>query len=121
MRAPLFIVLHNDITELPLKGYITLSADNTTLAETADLYEERERNTNRDLMLINEWLIKNGLIFNLNKCNYIVMGRLSKDLNLNIKVGENFPQKSGHNENIRSYIGSRAPIWFTYQRNRENY
>ena len=49
MRAPLFIVLHNDITELPLKGYITLSADNTTLAETADLYEERERNTNRDL------------------------------------------------------------------------
>lgn len=83
----LFLLYINDITELPLKGSITLSADDTTLVENADSYEELERNTNYDLELIRNYLSKNRLILNHKKSNYMLMGRAPNELTLDINFG----------------------------------
>ena len=89
----LFILFINDLAELPLMGELTLFADDTTLTETADNYEELMFKTNYDLELINIWLKKNRLILNHQKSNYMVMGRPRVDLSLNIIVGSHELQR----------------------------
>ena len=83
----LFLIYINDILELPLKGKITLLADDTTLTETGNSFEELENNANHDLNLINDWLKKNRLILNTTKSSYMLMGRPRTDPQLNITIG----------------------------------
>ena len=83
----LFLLFINDIAELPLRGKIILSADDTTLTETADSYEELENNTNFDLSLIYCWLKKNRLILNSKKSCFMIMGRPLNMPSIHIQVG----------------------------------
>jgi hypothetical protein len=86
--APLlFLLFINDITDLPLKGKITLSADDTTLTESAKNFEDLERYTNHDLDLIKNWLHKNRLLLNSDKSSFMIMGRPRNSTNMNIKFG----------------------------------
>ena len=89
----LFLLFINDITELPLKGSITLSADDTTLVENGISFSELESKTNHDLELIRNYLLRNRLILNHKKTSYLIMGRSPKDQTLNIKFGNKIIQK----------------------------
>ena len=89
----LFLLFINDLTELPLNGKITLFADDTTLTLTGNTFDEVVMKTNQDLELIHNWLTKNKLLLNLDKSNYMVMGRPRNDLTLNIKVGSHSLQR----------------------------
>jgi hypothetical protein len=84
----LFLLFINDVTELPLKGRVTLSADDTTITLSAKTYTELEMLANNDLSLINEWLLKNRLILNSKKSNYMVMGRPRTETTLDIRIGQ---------------------------------
>ncbi len=75
LSALLFIIFMNDIFELTLNGELFLFADDLTLIVYAKNYSELERNTNEDLRKINEWLNKNRLVPNLDKSNFLLMGR----------------------------------------------
>lgn len=82
----LFLLYINDLIDLPLKGKITLLADDTTLTESADTYDELKSNSNYDLKLIDEWLKKNRLILNTRKSCFMIMGRPPKQIELDIGV-----------------------------------
>ena len=89
----LFLVFINDIMELPLKGSITLLADDTSLVENGDNFDELERNTNYDLNLINDYLMKNKFLLNIKKSHFMIMGRPPKQMNLSIKIGNHMLEK----------------------------
>lgn len=66
---------------------MTLFADDITLTITEETYEVCVQNINHDLNIINEWLIKNKLLLNLKKCNFMVLGSLRNTYKFDINIG----------------------------------
>ena len=71
----LFIIYMNDIVNLPLNGNITLFADDITLIYEAKNYKELEMHMNDDMKSISSWLMANKLVINIDKSNFMIMGR----------------------------------------------
>jgi retron-type reverse transcriptase len=73
----LFIIFINDITELNLRGMISLFADDTSIFYFGSNPDRLIEDMNWDLSQLNEWLIRNKLIINIKKTNYIIFSKMN--------------------------------------------
>lgn len=77
----LFLIYINSISELDLKGDISLYADDTSLFYFGPSVEAIIADAQNDLNLLNEWFKSNRLTINISKTNYVIFAAKNKKIN----------------------------------------
>ncbi len=72
----------NDLRKVLRSYKICKFADDTTLYSSAQNVDTVILNLNEDLLRVNQWLIKNSLCLNINKCQLLIIDKNALNTNI---------------------------------------